>query len=134
MPTLRGPGTDMRVAAHWPRPSHCAGHRSLSALSLPLLWCQSASRGYGTGTHAHMHTCTHMHQTGVLSSPLPPRAPTQVGTPLQQACYWQRHAFLLGNIVTPHPDHPGIPLHAEGPRIHGLISQMPTLFQNLITP
>ena len=84
---------------------------------------------------AHMHTCTHMHWTGMLRPPLPSRALTQVGTPLQQACQWQRHAFLHGNSVTPHSDHLGIPLHAEGPRIYslGLLSQTPTAFQDPIT-
>lgn len=124
----------MCVAAHGCRPRHRTGRRSGgSALSVLPLWCQGAPRGSGTDTAEHAGT--HMHQMGTLSPLRPSCAHTKVGTPLQQACKWQRQCFPTWEGVTPRSDRPGIPLHAEGPRIHshGLFSQRPTPFQDPIT-
>lgn len=40
---------------------------------------------------------------------------TEVGTPLEQACHWQRNIFLHGHILTHYPGHRGISLPAKGP-------------------
>lgn len=60
---------------------------------------------------------------------------TEVGTPLEQACHWQRNIFLHGHILTHYPGHRGIPLPAKRPGCTtNLFSQVPTPSQDPITP